>query len=71
MIHRTVTLLAALLLHLDCTALWHSGTNFPSPLIGEGQGEDELGTSCAGDPLPLAPSHKGREDGMGRLTKTT
>ena len=35
----------------------------PSPSMGEGQGEGE-----AFRPLPLAPSHKGREDDSQALT---
>jgi ergothioneine biosynthesis protein EgtB len=33
--------------------------DFPSPLMGEGQGE---GATPQGRPLPLTPSHQGRED---------
>jgi len=33
--------------------------DFPSPLMGEGQGE---GVALQGSPLPLAPFHKGREE---------
>jgi hypothetical protein len=33
--------------------------NVPSPLMGEGQGE---GVTPQGSPLPLAPSHEGREE---------
>src|SRR5262245_31888488 len=33
--------------------------DFPSPLMGEGQGE---GATLQDSPLPLAPSHEGREE---------
>ena len=33
--------------------------DFPSPLMGEGQGE---GAAPQASPLPLAPSHQGREE---------